>query len=783
MANKKLNAVITIGGAVSSSLIGSLGTAKGKILQVGTALKSLENQQRLTAQSIRTFGEMGKNVDGLRAKYVAITAQVDKLRVAHERMAKIAAAKQENLSKRADYRGQLVDAVAIGATAAAPIVAAAKFETAMLGVAKQVEGARDANGKLTQVYYDMGSAIQKMGREIPLATNDLADMVAAGARMGVAKDELLGFTRTAAMMADAFELPAAELADNMGKIAGLFKIPIPAIGDLADAVNYLDDNAISKGSDIIDFLTRTGGAASAVKIGAKDMAALGSTLLTLGERSETASTATSAMFAKFAAADKGTKKFKSAMAEIGLSVSEVQNGMQKDAGATILKVMDAINKLPKENQLGVMVELIGLEHADTMAKLANNTGEFRKQLEMANSAAAKGSMSREFAARLQTTNAQFQLMKNRAEEVAVNFGTVLLPAVNDVFGVIGKISSALSDFAKAHPQVTKVIVGTVVALGALKVGSIAAGYAMTFVKGGALQMAGALAGTRAQLLLTSIAAKGLGTSTLAARGGVVGMATGALPMLAGAIRAVGVALMTNPIGLIVGGIAAAGYLIYRNWDGVKAFLVGTFEGVKSGLQPLVQTFTAFRDSLTPLKPLFDMIGSALTSAWNWFTNLLQPVVFTQEELGKAGAAGKSFGEFLAAGINFVLTPLNLLITGLTWVSNNIGGIMDKAVAFKNTVGDGIGGAWQQTKSFFGVGDDAAAGPVPPTAATNLPAVPKMASERGASSSYEDKSQNVYQIIQQPGQDQKALAREVAAEQERQRQVRQRGAMHDGAVTQ
>lgn len=781
MANKRLNATITIGGAVASSLRSAFGDIKGQVGQVGAALRRLETEQRTLTSAIRTFGEAGKNVDGLRARYAILTGQVDKLRVAHERLRRVEAAQQANAAKRAEYRGQIFDAVALGATAGAPLVMAARFENAMLGVAKQVDGARDSSGRLTAVYHQMAREIQQLGREVPLATNSLADMVTAGARMGVARDELIGFTRTAAMMADAFELPAGELADNMGKIAGLFKIPIPAIGELADSINYLDDNAISKGGDIIDFLTRTGGVASSVKVTGQEMAALGSTLLTLGERTETAGTAVNAIYSKLAAADKGTKKFKAAMQEIGLSTTAVQKGMQKDATGTLMKVMQAIGKLPAEKQLGVMVELVGLEHSDTLAKLANNTAEWRRQLELANSAAAKGSMSREFQARLQTTNAQWQLMKNRVEEVAVNIGSVLLPAVNSVFGALAPVISAVADFAREHPKLTQAVVGTTVALVGLRLATLAGGYAFTFLKGGALQVAGALAGARAQMLLASISSRALGASAVTARGGLLGLATGALPAVVGGIRAVTLALVTNPIGAIVAGIAFAGLMIYRHWDGVKAFMVGTFEGITAGLQPVVQTFREFWQALEPLHPAFALVGDGLKTAWEWFTNLLQPVKYSTEELGKAGAAGKTFGEALAAGINLVLMPLQTLIQGLTWVANNIGGIAAKAVEFKNAAGNAIGGAWDKTKAFFGGDDPAPAKGAP--AAPSLP-TPAMATARGkGGTTVNDNSQTTIQVTQQPGQNTRELAREITRLQEQERAVRRRGAMIDGAPAQ
>lgn len=759
MANKRLQATITIGGAVAGSLASAFGTVTNQVNRVGSALRRLETEQRTVSQAINTFGRMGRNVDGLRDRYARLTTQVERLRSATEQLNRVQNAQDANLSARANYRGQMVDAVALGAAASAPLVQAAQFETAMLGVAKQVEGARDESGRLTAVYHDMAKSIQELGREIPLATNDLADMVAAGARMGVAKDELIGFTRTAAMMADAFELPAGELADNMGKIAGLFKIPIPAIGGLADAINFLDDNAISKGGDIIDFLTRTGGAASSVKIGAQDMAALGSTLLTLGERAETAGTAANAMFAKLAAADKGTKKFKSAVKEIGLSVSEIQQGMQTDATGTILKVLDAVGRLDPKKHLGVLVEMFGMEHADSIAKLVSGTEEYRRQLELANSEAAKGSMGREFAARLQTTNAQLQLMKNRVTELSVNLGTALLPAVNSTFAGISPVVSALADFAREHPKVTQAIVGTALAMVGLKLSTLAAGYAFTFVRGGALQVQAVFAKMRAGAALASLA----------------------MPKVAMGVRAIGVAFASTGIGFLIAGLAMGAMAIYQNWDGVKAFMVGTFDGIKAGLQPVIQVFGAFWQSLSALHPVFEAVGTAVRGAAQFIAGLLGPVTYSSEALEKAGGAGRSFGEALAAGINFVLTPLQLLIQGITWVNNNIGAALDKAVAFKNAVGDGIGGAWNSTKSFLGFGDDEESKPAAAVPGQSLPA-PAMATARGQGGTYTDQSQTTIQVVQQPGENNRDLARRIAEEQERHRKVRQRGAMYDGAAT-
>ncbi len=735
MANKKLSATITIGGAVASSLKSAFGSVKSGVNEVGSAIRNAERQQKLLSQSIQTFGKQGRNVDGLRERYVQLTLQLDKMRAAQQRLNQVQQAQKANLDKRAEYRGQILDTVALGATVASPVVMAARFETAMLGVAKQVDGARDANGKLTSVYYEMGKQIQQLGREVPLATNEIADMVTAGSRMGVVRDQLIDFTRTSAMMADAFELPAGELADNMGKIAGLFKIPIPAIGELADSINYLDDNAISKGGDIIEFLTRTGGVASAVKVTAQEMAALGSTLLTLGERTETAGTATNAMFQKFAAADKGTKSFKSALKELGISSSAVQKGMQQDATGTMMKVLAAIGKLPKEKQLGVMVELVGLEHSDTLAKLANNTEEWRRQLALANSEAAKGSMSREFAARLETTNAQWTLMKNRTSEVAVNLGSVLLPAINDTFKAISPLVNVVADFARENPKVTKAIVGTAVALTSLKVGSLAARYAFTFLKGGLLGGAGVLEKMRAGALL----------------------AGRALPFVATGIRGIGLAFVSTGIGALLAGVALAGLAIYQHWDGVSAFMGGVFDGIKVGLEPAITAWKGLGEALG--------ITDKVTALWEGFKKLLEPVTYTKDELGKASAAGKNFGVVLGKAIDSLYTPIRWLIESITWVIDNM-----------SSIGSALG---------FASDTSGLATPKPNDLVPALPSLPAMASARGGGKAgpYYDHSQITIQIAQRRGESDQAFAKRLAAELEAQRGVRQRSMMTDGVIAQ
>lgn len=652
-SNKKLSATITIGGAIDGTLRAAIGTVKSKMGELGSTVRQLERQQRLLGKAIQEFGRDGKNVDGLRARYAAVTREIEKQRAALVRLKSIEDARERNRKRAADIRGMVGTALVAGATFAVPVVQAVKFETAMLGVAKQVQGARDDAGKLTPVYFDMAKKIQMLGRELPIATNEIAGMVTAAARMNVPTEDLVEFTRTAAVMATAFEAPAEELADSMGKIATIFKIPMKSLSELGDSINYLDDNAISKGADIIKVLQGDlAGAASTMGLSAKNAAALASTFLTLGESAERADTAASGMLRQLQIAKMNPKRFQVGVEMIGLTADKLQKGMIADPQGMILKVLDAIKKLPQEKQMEAVTRLFGKDWGGAIAKLAGGVDEYRRQLELANGEAAKGSMSREFQARMQTTAARWETLKNRVTEVGVNIGSVLLPPLNKAMGYFASFTENIADFAREHPTLVKNIM----------------------IVGGAFAAFGA------------------------AKIAVMGVTW--------AVGALAVAVMANPIGLTITALAAGALLVYKNWKPIKAFFIDLWDGITA----------AFKKALEWIVGKLAWVGEKVAEA--------------KKLLG--------LGEGAAAASEKPSGPLE----------------------FESTEGGAAVGARLNIRR------------------RALPQ-PSMAGA-GRGSGYTDNSQTTFQITQQPGENAEQLAKRVSEIQARERGVRQRSAMYEGA---
>ncbi len=602
-------------------------------------LQQLRTRLSAAGISTRELGTQSQRLRGdIAATNAAITEQTAKLRAnaeQHKQLAKLRDQHAKAMLHTGMAAGTGLAMQAAGRKGVdigmGPVKDYSKHEDAMLGIARQVPGARDEMGQLTTVYRQAEADVRELSGQIPIATTEIAKMMTAAARMEVPTGQLKEFTLLASEMATAFDAVPDQLTESMGKVAKNFKIPLTDIRGLADSINYLDDNAISKGADIIDFLNRTSGVVSTVAMSAKDAAALGSTLLTLGERPETASTAANAIVQKFAAATKGTKKFQEAMAEIGLSSQDVQMGMSKDATATLDKVVAAIGQLPEDKRIGVMVELVGMEHSDTLAKLVDKPEELARQRQLANSKGADGSMAREAAARNAALSAQYVMLKNRVFNLKSAMGEQLAPVLTQLMKAVNPLLEKFTKWVQQNPTLVKWILGTAIALSALlaAVGlllvpmAILAGKAM-LVRFVFARLALSLGGMR-----TAATAAGPAMGFLARMAVWVGRVLSFVPVVLGyvgrALLVIGRVLMFTPWGRAIGLLATAAVMIYRNWDGIKGGLIAIWEQLSgataawwarttAGAAALWQTLVSLKDRFfTAGGDLMDGLINGITS--------------------------------------------------------------------------------------------------------------------------------------------------------------------------
>lgn len=621
-----------------------------------------------------------------------LTEQQRRLDSVTQAQARYARAKETGEKLQSSGMKTAATGVAVLAPVAAAIKSYSSLEDAMKGVSKQVNGLRDNDGNRTAQFTEMQNAIKDAAENLPMPNGavDYAALVEGGARMGVAnsddpwqkqKKDLLDFANTAAMASKAFELPADQLSESLGKIAGLYKIPIQDIGKLGDVINYLDDNAKSKGSDIIDVLQRVGGAAD--QLGYQNAAALGSTFLSLGEQSETAGTAVKAMVRELGNAEVQPKRFMEGLDALGLSAEKVQKNMAKDAMGTIMAVMEATKKLEPDKQMNVLTQLFGDEYAMAVSKVANNLPELRRQLELTHGTASKGSMKRESDIDKDSLSSQWQITKAEFGNNFSALGETMRGPMMAIMKSVGGVMQSIRGWIEANPALVAAIMKTVTAIGAILT-----------VLGSLMLALGAILGPMALVRLSF--------TTLAGEGGIAKLLTsitrlgGAFQWLAGspmqalltAGRAVFGPLITllagisAPVWGLIALFAGVAIAIIQFWQPIKAFFSGFFTGLMQGLQPIFSIVSAV---FSPLVPIFDAIISALSTVWDWFTKLFEPIQFSTEALKSCTSAGESFGKIVGDAISLVLWPVEQLWKGLDLVLEKLGLIPDQAERAKKAV--------------------------------------------------------------------------------------------------
>ncbi|MDU2407128.1 MAG: phage tail tape measure protein [Acinetobacter junii] len=580
MANKRLNALITIGGAVAGSLKTAIGSTTSQLGKIGKEVGKLKKNQTDLSHAIQTFGGMGKNVDNLRAKYSSVTAEINRLTKAQERLNKVEEVRNNVRSGATTVLGGSI--VAATATVV-PVKLAIDFESAMADVNKVFNGT-DSQFKA------LGNEIIKMSTVLPMAAKDIATIVASGAQSGIAAGELTKFAETAVKMGVAFDITAEESGQAMAEMRTAFKMSQEQVTSLADQINYLGNNTPAAAKGIMEIVQRIGPLGEVGGFASSSIAALGATMRGMGVAEEIAATGIKNTMLALVAGESATKGQIAAYKELGLDYGKVAKDMQKDANGTTLMVLKQIASLDKYKQAAILKDLFGSESLSAIAPLLTNLGALEKNLNsvsQANKKAWDNSMQKEYEARANTTANKLQLLKNNAAGLGITIGTALLPVVSSMAEKMSNAIGSVTAWAQANPALASTL--TKVAVGAI---AVAGGISALAI--GVTTIIGPIA-----LAISSFSVLGSGAGTTIS---LLSKMIAPIKMIGTVLGIVGKAMLANPMVLaitaVVAVVAGAAYLIYKNWEPIKAFFADLWSSVK-----------------TTLSSAWDGIKSTLSGVW------------------------------------------------------------------------------------------------------------------------------------------------------------------------
>lgn len=665
----ELSIVVKIGAMVGGAKEAIRSLLSGtRSLKENTAL--LQREHHLLGRSIDRAMRSGKiGVEHLQRQYHKLGQTVSKVQSNQARYEKLQSRLKIGKESREQIRSEVVGAVAGIGTVLVPIRAAMDFESSMADVRKVVDF--DTPKQFKQMEQDL----LNMTHKIPMTANELAKIAASGGQLGVARQDLTDFTQTIAKMSVAFDMSAEQAGDSMAKLANVYKIPIKQIDILGDAINHLSNSSPAKASDIVNTLGRVGGVAKQFGLTELQTASLANAFISLGKTPEVAGTAINGMLTKLMTADKQGKKFQEALKEMGLSAKDLKHDIAQNGEQALMDFLKQVNKLPKDKQMGSLVDLFGLEYADDVAVLTGSLETYQKAIDAlteknkdGKGLVFRGSMEKEFDARSATTANNWQLFKNQMQHLAISIGSVMLPTINSLLNSFKPLLNAFIQFAEAHPNLIKNFYLLLAAFAAFKAGGLAVrlllsllGSAVIGFRSKGLLLASTILRLKGVMHLlgagrTMSAMRLLGLSGKNARLAVAGVRQFSSALMGLRVILLGLGL-SNPVGWIVGALVLGAILIATYWKPIKAFFVGFWDGLKDGIAPIM--------------PLLEMIGAGWKGLYDIALSFIQPIIAWFRELGfvsdetaqKSQSIGYLFGAMLGSLLGGIQAIGGAIING------------------------------------------------------------------------------------------------------------------------
>ncbi|MBC3911392.1 hypothetical protein [Undibacterium umbellatum] len=341
---------------------------------------------------------------------------------------------------------------------------------------------------------------------------------------------------------------------------------------------------------------------------------------------------------------------------------------------------DVIPKIKKpgmtDNQ--VMQKIATMFSKSTAANLYSSWYLERNNIEK-HRKAAKGAFGVEplYQESGQVVNGKYADLIARRNTLEQQLGEHILPIVNRGLEMLTSAIQSLTAFFNRHETAAKVLTITFagLAVGLLVMGTLTIALATIIGPLALLRFGFAILGIRCAFMTGTLARLGAAFARIGpffARMGVWLRGLGPVLRAVGSgfmwlMRLLGVVLrffLLNPIGLAITAIAAAAYLIYRNWAQVSAFFSGLWASIKTSFNSGIAALSAFIEGWHPV----EKFRSMMAAVYGYFTIDL-PAKFS--EFGSNMMQGLVNGITSAAG-TVRDTISNMADNVVSWFKEKLG---------------------------------------------------------------------------------------------------------------
>lgn len=338
--------------------------------------------------------------------------------------------------------------------------AAIDWESAWAGVTKTVEGSEAQMSALQQDLRDMA-------KELPASHEEIAAVAEAAGQLGVETDSVAEFSRVMIDLGETTNLSADQAATSLARFSNIMGTSQDDVSRLGSTLVDLGNNSETTEAEILELATRMAAAGEIAGLSESDVLGFAAAVTSVGVPAEAAGTALSKTFQTMRDAVLDGGDALDTFAEVsGTTADEFARHFEEDPADAIATFIAGLGRMNEQGQstTGVFEDLslnnerlkralLSTAEAEDLLVNSLDRGETAWQENTA--------LTEEAQRRYETASAQISMAWNSIRDAAIEVGSVVAPVVAGLAGHVGTLADAFGDL----PEGVDIAVASILGIG------------------------------------------------------------------------------------------------------------------------------------------------------------------------------------------------------------------------------------------------------------------------------------------------------------------------------
>lgn len=316
---------------------------------------------------------------------------------------------------------------------------ASKYESAFVGVRKVLDGTEQDFAKLSK-------GIRNMAKEIPMTTEEIAEIAQTAGQLGIKTEDILHFTRTVADLGVTTNMSASEAATAMARFANITGMSMDDVDRLGSTVVHLGNNLAATESEIMNMGMRLAGAGAQIGLTESEILSFAGALSSVGIKVEAGGTAFSRVFLEMQTAVMDAGEDLDRFAKVaGMSADDFATSFETKPADAILAFIKGLDDIGESggNTAQVLKDLgLGeIRVRDALLRAAGASDLFAESVKLGNTAWKENTaLVDEARQRYGTLESKMKILMNRLKEIVLIFS---LPMMDVLKGALDALDPLL----------------------------------------------------------------------------------------------------------------------------------------------------------------------------------------------------------------------------------------------------------------------------------------------------------------------------------------------------